>query len=215
MPVDLRRLEVSALLTEWSDESGWEAKGQFFSTRRAELMASDVKPMLAADDIRAVALTLEEQGRPAAAVKPASTKVWDREKAPQGPLGGEFVFNYLAAEAGTERVRWDGLLWSAMVAGKLSLDQTLHLVAAVGDKEHAVTDGQVFKALAMLLRKGGNDSKVWEKARSMVTWTECKLTPEQKWAWFQRFDDEPALTASGLPNVDLVDQLANVIADCI
>jgi hypothetical protein len=212
VPVDVHRLKVSTLLAEWSDVSGWAAAGEFFRAYRAELMAPDVVSAVAGDGVRAIALKVEQGGRPLVAVKPRAKKVWDREEVPQGPLGGDFVFDYLAAPKGTERSLWDGLLFSVMVAGKVPLELGLRLVDALGDVDHAATNGRVFHAVALVLEHGEGN---WEQAKSLVTWKNCKLPPDDKWAWFQRLDNVMGLTPGNPENAALLDNLANVLANCL
>jgi len=128
-------------------------------------------------------------------------------------LGGEFVFDYLAAGKGTERVRWDGLLWSALLGGKLSFDQTLRLVDSLGDADHAMTNGQVFRAGVMALRDGDTPA-LWEKVKALVSWENCKLSADEKWAWLERMGNPPNSNLGIAVDASRLDRLANLIMDC-
>jgi hypothetical protein len=213
-PIDPRRLQVAALLAEWSRAPDWEEAGRFFGTHRAELMAPDVAPELAADDVRAVALELEQAGRPAAVTQPSASRTGDRAEDWSGPLGGDFVFAYLAAEERSARLRWDGLLMSAMVDGRLPFEQGLRLVGALRDEEHAATSGRVFRAVVLLLERG---VQAWEEARSLVRWKDCRLPTDAKLAWFERLEKAMARAVADpavVRNATLLDRLADAIAEC-
>jgi hypothetical protein len=140
--------------------------------------------------------------------------LWEAEPVPAGALDAGFVFAYVEPKAHTAQLLWDGLLVSALLGGLISGPEAISLASVPGDSPDSVANAQVFRAFAVIVTEG---ESAMEAARDLLTQPDCKLTPDQKWAWFARID--PArewLATNGRPDLSpLLDRFTSFLANCL